>query len=629
MNMATNPFHQLDVIRKASQNGKTITDCYRLMYKRELWIKAYAKLYPNAGNLTKGTSEETIDGFSLQKIDEIIEQLKNGTFRFAPVRRVYIPKANSKKRPLGVPNFKDKLVQEVMRMILENVYEPTFSDNSHGFREGRSCHTALSQIKNTWKGLTWCIEGDIKGLFDHIDHSVLLNLISKRVNDHRFLLLIHNALTSGVMENWTYHKTYSGTPQGGIISPLLANIYLHEFDLFMEKQMENFDIGKIRDRNKEYRRIRSEISTLSRKVKRLDERNGHQLWENREVLILSIEELKRKQVLIPSVNPMDKNYQRMKYVRYADDFVIGIAGSKDSTVNEKEKIKDFLKRELHLELSEEKTLITHLENPIPFLGYEFRKWDEIKVTRVSYKNHKHPLKKRTLSGAIKLEIPEKKIRNFAKANGYGNLDNFKIIHRAKLINNSELEILHTYNAELRGIANYYKLANNYHHIDKLFYLAESSFIKTIANKRRSTSMKVASSMRTHKQGVLCLVRKDKQGNEKLHQFVKLKDLPKPKGAIKVDSPEIDTYVNMMKYSGRTEFEKRLLANKCEACGTTEGQMEVHHIRKLKDLKKKSNLKYLDKIMIERNRKTIVLCFKCHHDHHEKQIPISQLASRIR
>ncbi len=629
MNMATNPFHQLDVIRKASQNGKTITDCYRLMYKRELWIKAYAKLYPNAGNLTKGTSEETIDRFSLQKIDEIIEQLKNGTFRFVPVRRVYIPKANGNKRPLGVPNFKDKLVQEVMRMILENVYEPTFSDNSHGFREGRSCHTALSQIKNTWKGLTWCIEGDIKGFFDHIDHSVLLNLISKRVNDHRFLLLIHNALTSGVMENWTYHKTFSGTPQGGIISPLLANIYLHEFDLFMEKQMENFDMGKIRDRNKEYMRIRSEISALSRKVKRLDERNGHQLWENREVLIQSIEEFKRKQVLIPSVDPMDKNYQRMKYVRYADDFVIGIAGSKDSTMNVKEKIKDFLKRELHLELSEEKTLITHLENPILFLGYEFRKWDEIKVTRVSYKNHKYPMKKRTLSGAIKLEIPEKMIRNFAIANGYGNLHNFKIIHRANLINNSELEILHTYNAELRRIANYYKLANNYHHIDKLFYLAESSFIKTIANKRRSTSMKVASSMRTHKQGVLCLVRKDKQGNEKLHQFVKLKDLPKPKGAIKVDSPEIDTYVNTMKYSGRTKFEKRLLANKCEACGTTEGRMEVHHIRKLKDLKKKSNLKYLDKIMIERNRKTIVLCFKCHHDHHEKQIPISQLASRIR
>ncbi|MDQ0219373.1 RNA-directed DNA polymerase [Peribacillus cavernae] len=627
--MAKNPFHQLDVIRNASQKGNIITDCYRLMYNKELWIKAYAKLYPNPGNLTKGTTNETIDGFSLQKIDDIIEQLKAGNFRFAPVRRVYIPKSNGKKRPLGVPIFKDKIVQEVMRMLLENVYEPTFSENSHGFREGRSCHTALSQIKNTWKGLTWCIEGDIKGFFDHIDHSVLIKLISKRINDRRFLLLIHNALSCGVMEDWTYHKTYSGTPQGGIISPLLANIYLHEFDLFMEKQMEEFDKGKTRARNREYTKIRSEISTLSRKVRRLDDRNGHQLWEGRMDFVDKIEKLKRKQILIPSVNSMDKEYQRMKYVRYADDFVIGIAGSKQSVFKIKETVKNFLKEELHLDLSDEKTLITHLENPIPFLGYEFRRWNEFKVKRVTYKNQKHPLKKRTLSGAIKLEIPEWKIKEFSITNGYGNLDNFKIIHRAKLINNSELEILHTYNAELRGIANYYKLANNYHHLDKLFYLAESSFIKTIANKRKSTSMKVALSMRTHKQGVLCLVRKDKQDNEKLHQFVKLKDLPKPKGAIKADSPETDTYVNTMKYSGRSEFEKRLLANRCEACGITEGQMEVHHVRKLKDLKKKANLKYLDKIMIERNRKTIVLCFKCHHDHHEKQIPISQLASRIR
>lgn len=627
--MATNPFRQLDVIRNASKEGNIITDCYRLMYKRDLWTKAYAKLYPNSGNLTKGTSEETIDGFSLQKIDEIIEELKAGTFRFAPVRRVYIPKANGKKRPLGVPNFKDKLVQEVMRMVLENVFEPTFSENSHGFREGRSCHTALSQIKNTWKGLTWCIEGDIKGFFDNIDHTVLLKLISRKINDCRFLLLIHNALSSGVMENWTFHKTYSGTPQGGIISPLLANIYLNEFDQFMEEQIKKFDKGKLRERNKDYKKIRSEIGTKSKKIERLDKRNGHIDWKGREELVLKIQELKQKQIEIPSVDPMDKNYQRMKYVRYADDFVVGIAGSKQSAMNIKESIKNYLKEELLLNLSDEKTLITHLENPIPFLGYEFCKWNEIKVTRVLYKNQKHPLKKRTLSGAIKLEIPEKKIKAFALTNGYGNLDDFKIVHRAKLINNSELEILYTYNAELRGIANYYKLANNYHHLDKLFYLAESSFIKTIANKRRSTSMKVASSMRTHKQGVLCLTRKDKNGNEKLHQFVKLKDLPKPKGAIKVDTPEMDVLVNSVKYSGRTEFEQRLLANKCEACGSTEGQMEVHHVRKLKDLKKKRNLTYLDRIMIERNRKTLVLCYKCHHDHHEKQIPISQLASRIR
>ncbi len=511
--MAKNPFRQLDVIRNTSQKGNRITDCYRLMYNKELWIKAYAKLYPNAGNLTKGTTNVTIDGFSLQKIDDIIEQLKAGTFRFAPVRRVYVPKSNEKRRPLGVSNFEEKMVQEVMRIILDNVYEPIFSDNSHGFRDGRGCHTALSQIKNTWKGLTWCIEGDIKGFFDHIDHSVLINLISKKIHDHRFLLLIHNALTCGVMENWTYYKTYSGTPQGGIISPLLANIYLHEFDVFMEKQMDKFDRGKIG---------------------------------------------------IPSVDLMDRNDQRMKFVRYADDFVIGIAGSKKDALRIKEMIKTFLEKELQLDLNEEKTLITHLEQPIPFLGYEFHTWNQAKVKRVTYKNQKHPLKKRTLSGAIKLEIPDKKIKEFALKNGYGNLENFKIIHKAKLINNSELEILYTYNAELRGMANYYKLANNYHHLDKLFYLAESSFIKTIANKRRSTSKKVASSMRTHKQGVLSIIRKDKHGNERIHQLVKLKDLPKHKGAIKADSPEIDQLVNTLEYSGKIGFEQRLLANKCEA-----------------------------------------------------------------
>lgn len=555
------------------------------MYKKELWIKAYAKLYPNSWNLTKGTIEETIDGFSLKKIDNIIEQLKAGTYRFSPVRRVYIPKANGKQRTLGVPNFQDKLVQEVMRMIMENVYEPTFSEHSHGFRAERSCHTALSEIKNTWKGLTWCIEGDIKGFFDHINHFVLLKLIEKRIKDYRFLLLIHNALTSGVMENWIYHRTYSGTPQGGIISPLLANIHLHEFDMFIEKQMVLFAKGKTRARNKEYLSIRGEAKKISRRIRKLDEKNGNQDWHGRSEMTRVIHELKQKQLKVSS-DPMDSNYRRMKYVRYADDFVIGIAGTKTEVNLMKKTIKQFLKQELLLDLSEEKTLITHMENPIPFLGYEFHKWNEEKVTRVTYKNLKYPMKKRTLSGAIKLEIPKKTLKSFAIETGYGNLETFKITHRANLINNSELEILYTYNAELRGIANYYKLANNYHHLDPLFYLAESSFIKTLANKRRSTSAKVANGMRRHKQGVLNLVSKDKHGNDKLHQFVKLKDIPKPKGAIKVDVSDVDSQVNIMKYSSRTDFEKRLLADVCEACGCTEGQMEVHHIRKLKDLKKK-------------------------------------------
>lgn len=548
--MAKNPFHQLDVIRKSSQHGKKITDCYRLMYKKELWFKAYTKLYPNAGNLTKRTPEETIDRFSLQRMVEIIEQLKNGTFRFTSVKRVYTSKIKGNKNLSEILDLKEKLVQEVMRMILENVYEPIFSDNSHGFRGGRNSHTALSQIKNTWNGATWCIKGDIKDSFEYIDHTVLLNLISKRINDHRFLSLIHNALISGVMENWTYHRTYSGTPQGGIISPLLANIYLHEFDLFMEQKIENFDKDK---KGEEFMKVCSE-STVFKNVKRLDDRNGHQSWDDRESLIKTIKKTERKQTVFPSITPVDIDDNRMKYVRYAGDFVIGIAGSKGSARVVKEMIKDFFKQELHLELSEEKTFITHLKKSIPFLGYEFRKWGEAKTTKFLSENYKHPFKERTQPGGIKLEIPERRMKELAQSNGYGSLDNFKMIHRAKLINNSELEILYAYNAELKEIANYYKLAGNYHHLDKLFYLAEGSFVKTIANKRRSTSRRVAASMRTPIQGVLCLVKEDTKGNKKIHSFVKRKDLPKHEaGAIKAGFPEIDSSVNTMKYSGRNAY----------------------------------------------------------------------------
>lgn len=522
--MAVNPFRQLDVIRIASQKGNIVRDCYRLMYSKELWMKANAKLVPNLGNLTKGTA--TI-GVSLQRIEDIIEQLKTGTYRFSPVKRSYIPKLNLKKRFLGI-YVEDKLVQEVMRMILENVYEPVFSDYSHGFRKGRSCHTALFQIKNTWKDLTWCMKGDIKGFFDCIDPSILIKLISKKINDHRFLLLIHNALTSGVMENWPFHEKFSGTPQGGAIASILANIYLHEFDLFMEKQIKEFDNGNFRAGSEGNIKLYSKIRDLSRRVKSQDERNGHKYWQGRQELILNIQELKEKQAKVPSVDPRGNNGQRerMTYVRYAGDFVVGIAGSKRSAAEMKEIIRYFLQKELHLELCDETTLIAHLEQPIPFLGYQFRRWNEGHVKGAGYQPNQHPFIKRPLSGVIKLEIPDRKIKEFARKNGYGNLENFKIIHRAKLLNSSEIQILYTYNTELRGFANYYKLACNYHHLNKLFYLAESSFIKTLANKRRSTSKKVAFSLRRHKQGVFCLVEKDKDGNDKLHHFVKLKDLPK-------------------------------------------------------------------------------------------------------
>lgn len=626
--MATNPFRQLDVIRKASANGNQITDCYKLMYRKELWIKAYAKLAPNPGNLTRSTDSQTIDGFNLKLVDELIEALRQGKFRFSPVRRAYIPKKNKReKRPLGVPSFKDKLVQEVMRMILENIYEPVFSENSHGFREGHSCHTALSQIKHTWKGLVWCIEGDIKGFFSNISHTKLISILEQKIDDRRFLLLIHNALSCGYIENWTYHKTYSGTPQGGTVSPILANVYLHELDGFIETLMEQFHSGKTRRRGSEYLKLRHQIAQRSKIVKARDEENQSIEWEGRNQLIQQVRNLKKLQRKTLSIDPFDPSYRRMKYVRYADDFVIGIAGTKEEATTIKAKVKQFLDENLQLELSDAKTFITHLENRIEFLGYHFFRWNRQRVVRVKYKNHKNPLIKRTLSGAIKLEIPQQKMIQFVKKQGYGCFLTVESRHRKRLINNSEVEILYTYNAELRGLANYYQLANNYHHLSRLFHIALYSFLKTLANKRKSTVAKVAKALRSHIQGELCLLVGNKTGEKHPHKWVRLKHLPKHSGAVRASIPEVDEMPNVMKYSSCTELERRLMANKCEACGK-EGYVEVHHIRKLKDLKKKKNISWLERKMIERHRKTLVLCYDCHHLHHEKQIPIEQLKSRM-
>jgi group II intron reverse transcriptase/maturase len=626
--MATNPFKQLDVIRIASAKGSRITDCYKLMYSHELWIKAYAKLAPNPGNLTQGTDSQTIDGFNLKLISELIEALRQEKFRFSPVRRAYIPKKNKgAKRPLGVPSFKDKLVQEVMRMILQNIYEPIFSANSHGFREGHSCHTALSQIKNTWKGLVWCIEGDIKGFFDNISHTKLLSILEQKIDDRRFLLLIHNALKCGYIEDWTYHKTYSGTPQGGTISPILANVYLHELDKFIKAFMEQFHKGKTRRKNREYAKLGHKIAQCAKIVKAKDEESQTKEWEGREELIQKVRDLKKLQRKTLSIDPLDPAYRRMKYVRYADDFVIGIAGTKEEATTIKAKVKQFLDENLQLELSDEKTLITHLENRIEFLGYHFFRWNRQRVVRVRYKNHKNPLIKRTLSFAIKLEIPQQKMIEFTKKQAYGCFQTVESRHRKRLVTHSEVEILYTYNAELRGFANYYQLANNYHHLDRLFHIAEYSFLKTLANKRKSTVAKVASSLRSHVQGELCLLVGNKTGKKIPHKLVRLKHLPKHSGGMKSGSPQVDEMPNVMKYSASTELERRLMANECEACGK-EGLLEVHHIRKLKDLKKKRNISWLEKKMIERNRKTLVLCYDCHHLHHEKQIPIEQLESRM-
>ncbi|PFT93481.1 group II intron reverse transcriptase/maturase, partial [Bacillus thuringiensis] len=316
----------------------------RNLYNEDFYFRAIGKLYANSGAGTVGSDGTALSGFSNKDIVKIIEQIKNETYEPTPLRRVYIPKKNGKKRPLGMPNFKDKLVQEVIRLILEAIYEPIFKDSSHGFRPKKSCHTALNDIDITFTGVKWFIEGDIKGCFDNISHHILLKLLERRIKDEKFIRLINKFLKCGYMEDWVYHKTYSGTPQGGIMSPILANIYLHELDKYVENLQSGFEKGTHkRKTNKEYSRISSKLHRRRVKYKKSQD----------DETFKEIKTLEQELLKIPFYAPNDESYRRLRYVRYADDFLIGTIGSKEDAERIKRKVGKFLKEELDLELSEE------------------------------------------------------------------------------------------------------------------------------------------------------------------------------------------------------------------------------------------------------------------------------------
>ena len=356
-----------EILERISKNSlahkeEVFTRLYRYLLRPDIYYQAYQRLYKNKGAATKGVNQDTADGFSEAKIERIIQSLANETYQPTPVRRLYIAKKNNskKKRPLGVPTFTDKLVQEALRMILEAIYEPLFLDCSHGFRPKRSCHTALKKLKYQFGGVRWFVEGDIKGCFDNINHDVLVGFISNKIKDARVVKLVYKFLKAGYLEDWVYHKTYSGTPQGGILSPLLANIYLHELDQFIMKLKDEFDTPEKGKRTPEYRTLHNKIKNLCYHI---DRKQG----EEKERMIAECKALRKQLLKTPCTAQTDK---KLKYIRYADDFIIGVKGSKEDCQWIKSKLAGFIGQTLKMELSEEKTLITHSSQCARFLGYD-------------------------------------------------------------------------------------------------------------------------------------------------------------------------------------------------------------------------------------------------------------------
>lgn len=585
----------MEILIKLQENSKknhdeVFTRLYRYLLRPDIYYVAYQHLYSNKGAGTKGVTDDTADGFSEIYIENIIEALKNEMYQPKPVRRTYIKKSNGKMRPLGLPVFTDKLIQEAIRMILEAIYESIFSDYSHGFRPARSCHTALAQIKKEFTGARWFIEGDIKGCFDNINHAVLVEIINQKIKDARFLKLIRSFLKAGYMEDWKYHETYSGCPQGGIISPILANIYLNELDRHVMKIKKEFDVATKARYTPEYTKLVGLRQRLHNKIKNS---NGIE----REKLIEEYKIATAQMLKLPAKQCDDK---KIKYVRYADDFLIAVNGNRQDCEKIKQELTEFISTTLKMELSQEKTLITHSNTPARFLGYDVR------VRRDQQIKPKGKFKTRSMNNKVELSIPFKdKIEKFLFSNGIvkQRSDNGKLepIHRPQLLNRTDLEIVTIYNAELRGICNYYGLASNFNKLIYFNYLMEYSCLKTLAGKHRSKVSKIRV-MYKDGTGKWAIPYETKTGIKKMY-FANYADC-KGKKFTDIVPQTAKNYSHDV-----TTLESRLKAKICEVCGCTENdRYEIHHVNKVKNLKGKSEW---EKIMIAKRRKTIVVCHKCH------------------
>ena len=578
----------LAIVRKRGKEKATLNRVCRMLRCKELYLMAYAKLYANKGALTPGTiPDDTVDGMSSRKIDASMEKLKEKTDQWKPTRRGYIPKKNGKLRPLGMPGWEDKLLQEVMRMVLEAYYEPQFRNSSHGFRPQRGCHTALDTIQK-WKGTRWFIEGDIKGCFENIDHHVIIEILKRNIKDKDFLKLIRDMLKAGYMEEWKHYSNFSGTPQGGIISPLLANIVLNVLDVFVEDTLiPKYTKGKKRKANPEYER-------LSAKARRA-RKSGDSKRAN---------ELRREYTKLPSKMSNDENFRRLWYVRYADDTLFGLIGTQSEAMAIKEDFGNFL-RTIKLELSEEKTLITHaLTDKACFLNYEINYMEENSEIR----KRKDRVKARTVNGGLWFGIPENVIKKWkAKVQKAS-----KITYRSELLNRSDYDIISTYEVQLQGLINYSNRAHNVkNRMRFLRCVWEESLARTLAAKHKSkitTIYKRYLKYSTIDKRRILGMEIPREGKKPLIAVFGKK--PIQRNTVKTIMDEEQTI-----YAKRNELLTRMLAETCELCGSQQ-QIEAHHIRKLANLKRngKNTPQWMQK-MIAIRRKTLFVCQKCHTNIH--------------
>ncbi len=584
----------LGVLRERGRKGLPCDELYRQMFNVDLYLMAYGRIYANRGAMTPGSDAETADGMSMGKIQRIIEAMQHERYRFCPVRRTFIPKKNGKLRPLGLPSWSDKLVSEVVRLLLEAYYEPTFSGYSHGFRPGRGCHTALREVERTWTGTVWFVEGDISDCFGSLDHDIMIKILGGKIHDNRFLRMIRNMLTVGYLEDWKYHESLSGSPQGGVASPILSNIYLDKLDVFVETVLiPQYTRGARRKPNTEYWRIHSRKWQARKRG-------------DRDAVRALRHELRQ----LPSRDPRDPGYRRLKYTRYADDHLLGFIGPKAEAEAIKDQLARFLRDELTLELNPDKTLITHARTTAArYLGYEII---------VQHCNDKITNGRRVVNGVVALRVPLDVIK--AKRAPYRCQG--KPWHRSALQNLDDFDIIQTYGAEYRGIVGYYLLAQDVWRLNVLEWYAKTSMLKTLAAKYQSTVSKMAirytAETETPQGPRTCFeARIQRDGKQDLVARFGGNPLVRKKDTVLIDR------VSGPVPTPRKELIRRLLARRCELCGKAD-KVVIHQVRKLASLGKPGpDQPMWAAKMAKMRRKTLAVCADCHDVAHNT--PVTNVA----
>ena len=591
---------ELEHLRKLAKGDpqKRFDRLYRLLKQESLLSIARARIAGNKGAQTPGVDGQTMADMTSDRVLRLSEELKTGTYQPKPVRRVYIPKRNGKLRPLGIPTSRDKIVQAGVALILEALYEPIFRGCSHGFRPGRSTITALRQVSTAYRaGAKWIIEGDISDCFGSISHGVILNCLRKRIKDERFIDLIRRMLQSGVMEGGSFTQTFSGTVQGGIVSPILANIVLHELDNWLEEELgvnpapETAQERNARS-NPEYMRLHYRIIDIQRY---LDGKRPIPKTATREELRQELQEKRRLRSLQPRSLPRKITY----YSRYADDFVVVLCNaSKAEALQMKAAIAEWMRNNLSLNLNPEKTHVTHWRERVRFLGYELEGRSNPNGT-----------------GWMYLGIPKDAVRNVVS----------KIQQATRYPQAPEYDVFRNVNAIARGWSNYYRYAhNNNVNGGKLSLVIYWRTVHYLGKKRRRSIAKVMKNhyARDPKTGCkgLYIHLPGKPDTQENRYFIWHKTLPRRQlgSAYTGEVQDRQPYLDRGWAKGRSQQKKRETREhagmQCESCGVSGVTLYVHHPNRLVKAKRvKRGMGNVAQSGLE--QRTKLLCRSCHTAHH--------------